>query len=430
MIMLVLSAAAQVADSRSAQSGPFANNAPYWSQMARLTSKYLTGFLLGWSVAIDGDTLVAGAPNSDEAMVFVKPAGGWTDMTQSAILIQSDRTARSNFAPAVAISGDVIVVGSPYSTGSCECGSGSVYLYLKPPGGWAGTLTETAKLTPSDGVTGDYFGAALAMSGNTVVVGAPRIYPYASPGSAYVFVEPGTGWTNMTETARLVSSNSRNNDLMGQSVAIGGNTIIVGAPGAPYSVLDAGAAYVFVEPAGGWVTMSQTAALGAANAAKGDGLGYGVAISGNTALVGAPFHATNGVAYVYVAHPAGWKNMTETAELSRAGPSERPAEFGFSVALDGGTAVVGTPELDIPFTFGAAFVFDEPAGGWVNTSTPNNTITGADARVGAYSGTSVAIKGNIIVVGAPAFYTYYFSPVKKRNQGTFRPTGSVYVFSH
>ena len=350
-------------------------------------------------------------------------------MTQSATLIQSHRSARAIFGPTVAISGDVIVVGAPYSIGSCQCGSGSVYLYVKPPGGWAGTITETAILTPSDGVVNDYFGASLAMTGNTVVVGAPGIYPYTKPGAAYVFVEPSTGWTNMTETAKLLSTNSRNNDAMGQSVAIGGNTIIVGAPGAPYSVLDSGAAYVFVEPAGGWVTMSQTAALGAANGSKGDGLGYGVAISGNTALVGAPFRATNGVAYVFVAPPAGWKNMTETAELSRAGASGRPAEFGFNVALDGGTAVVGSPELKIAFTFGAAFVFDEPAGGWVNTLTPNNTITGADARVGAYSGTSVAIQGNIIVVGAPAFYTYY-AEEQKRSLGAFRAAGSVYVFSH
>jgi hypothetical protein len=431
IIMLGLGVAASAADARSAQAAPSANNAPYWSQIARLTSKDLTGYLLGWSVAMDGDTLVAGAPNSQEALVYVKPSSGWGDMNQVATLIQSEKNVRSNFAPSVAISGDVIVVGSPFSIGSCGCGSGSVYLYLKPPGGWAGTLTETAKLTSSDGQINDVFGTSLAMSGDTVVVGAPAMYSLAKPGAAYVFVKPVTGWTNMTQTAKLVPSASSNLDYMGQSVAISGNTILVGAPGAAYSVLDEGVAYVFVEPAGGWVNMTQTAQLGAANGVKGDNLGFSVALSGSTALVGAPFHATNGVAYVYVAPKTGWQDMTETAELARAGKAARLAEFGFSVAVDGSTAVVGAPDLFLPYTYGAAFVFDEPAGGWVNTLSPNSTLTGADARVSAYSGTGVAVKGNIIVVGAASFRFYYFSPTKlRRNQGTFRPTGSVYLFSH
>jgi hypothetical protein len=428
-IVLLMQSLAAVATDPGAPSGKASTSkAPYWSQIARLTSQNLTGFLLGWSVAIDGDTLVAGAPNSQEALVYVKPSSGWGDMNQIATLVQSKKQPRSNFAPAVAISGDVIVVGSPYSIGSCQCGSGSVYLYIKPPGGWVGTLTETAKLTPSDGQRNDYFGASLAMSGDTVVVGAPGIYPGTQPGAAYVFVKPSTGWTNMTQTAKLSSTASRNLDLMGQSVAISGNTILVGAPGAPYSVLDSGAAYIFVEPAGGWVNMTQTATLGAANAVKGDSLGFSVALSGNTALIGAPFHAINGVAYIYVAPKTGWKDMTETAELARAGPSGRAAEFGLAVALDGSTAVVGAPELRVAFTTGLAFEFDEPAGGWVSTTTPNSTLSGADARVGAYAGTSVVAKGNIIVVGAPAFYTYY-APVK-RDQGFSRPGGSVYMFSH
>ena len=112
-ISLVLSASSVAAWTGAPSGKASTSNPPYWSQIARLTSQNLAGFLLGWSVAIDGDTLVAGAPNSQEALVYVKPSSGWGDMNQVATLVQSKKQPRSNFAPAVSIRGDVIVVGSP-----------------------------------------------------------------------------------------------------------------------------------------------------------------------------------------------------------------------------------------------------------------------------------------------------------------------------
>ncbi len=122
---------------------------------------------------------------------------------------------------------------------------GSAYVFVKPGGGWA-SATETAKLTASDGAASDLFGQSVAISGDTVVVGADGddVGANADQGSAYVFVKPGGGWVSATETAKLTASDGAANDLFGTSVAVSGDTVVVGSPGASG---DRGAAYVFGE---------------------------------------------------------------------------------------------------------------------------------------------------------------------------------------
>ena len=124
-------------------------------------------------------------------------------------------------------------------------------------------MTQTAKLTASDGQPGDRFGDSVAISGNIIVVVA--FAANSGQGRAYIFVEPPNGWTNMTETAQLTASDGQPNDQFGTSVAISGRTVAVGAP---YHSVESnpaqGASYVFVQPAGGWTNMTQTAKLTAA----------------------------------------------------------------------------------------------------------------------------------------------------------------------
>ena len=146
---------------------------------------------------------------------------------------------------------------------------------------------QQAVLTASDGAVLSELGYSVAISGNTVVVGA------AGGHAAYVFTESGSGWANMTQVAKLTASdgNAYAGGQFGASVAISGNTIVVGAPGQ-----GEGAAYVFSEPASGWTNMTQTAELtasdGALNPPTGIGANFGdaVAISGNTVVVGAIRH--------------------------------------------------------------------------------------------------------------------------------------------
>src|SRR5579863_4019033 len=109
-------------------------------------------------------------------------------------------------------------------------------------------ITQLAELTASDGATLDSLGSSVAISGNTIVAGA--LGNNSNTGAVYVFVEPTTGWTNMTQTAKLTASDGQSRDDLGWSVAISGNVVAAGAPGGA-----TGAVYVFVEPAGGWVDM-------------------------------------------------------------------------------------------------------------------------------------------------------------------------------
>ena len=118
-------------------------------------------------------------------------------MQQTATLIASDGYFESWLGASVSISGDMIAAGSP---GGKRGGPGKSYIFVKPAGGWK-TTTETAELTPSERSTTDYFGTSASISGNTVVISAFGVDDFQ--GAAYVYVEPSGGWTNMTETAKL-----------------------------------------------------------------------------------------------------------------------------------------------------------------------------------------------------------------------------------
>src|SRR5439155_1428560 len=147
-------------------------------------------------------------------------------------------------------------------------GQGAAYVFVKPGGGWA-SGPETAKLTASDGAPGDELGQSVAVSGDgaTVVAGAPAT---SNQGAAYVFAKPGGGWASGPETAKLTASDGAPGDDLGRSVAVSGDgsTIAAGAPDSSH-----GAAYVFVKPGGGWANASQTAKLTASDGAAGDRLG-------------------------------------------------------------------------------------------------------------------------------------------------------------
>ena len=165
-------------------------------------------------------------------------------IAQEVKLTSSDGTADDNFGASVAISGNTVAVD----------GAGGVCVFTSSGAGGT-NWTQVATLTPSDGSFGDGFGQSIAISGNTVVVGAWG--DSEGPGAVYVFTEPATGWANMTQTAKLTPSDGTVNDDFGISVAISGNTIIVGGYG--------GAAYVFAEPTTGWANMTQTAKLTASD---------------------------------------------------------------------------------------------------------------------------------------------------------------------
>jgi hypothetical protein len=319
-------------------------------------------------------------------------------------LSASDGATGSWFGYSIAISGSTIVIGAPQATIGSNKYQGAAYVFVEPKNGWT-NMPQTAKLTASDGAACDYFGAAVSVDSttNTVVVGAfdADINSVLAQGAAYVFVEPTGGWTNSTETAKLTASDGAMDYFFGYSVGVSGSTVVVGEPhGEVNGNYDQGAAYVFVEPTGGWASMTQTAKL-TSTGSMGDQFGQSVSINGSTVAAGAPYASvggnfTEGAAYVFVEPTGGWSDMAETAELTLSGGTT-DEYFGISIATNGSTVVAGASGAN-SFA-GAAFVFAEPTGGWANM-TQTAELTSSTGVADDLLGSSVAISGNTVLVGA------------------------------
>lgn len=291
------------------------------------------------------------------------------------------------FGASVSVGDNVIAVGAPDDNNA----NGEVYVFVKPTGGWRGNPTPTAELTVP-AVTGNLLGTSVSISpdGKTIVAGGPG---EGGPSGAYVFVEPEGGWVDMTEpTATLTAASGFE---VGHSVAISGNTIAVGE--ADTGNLEA--VYVFVEPAGGWADTTQpNATLTGSDEGREDAFGHVVAISGNTVVAGSA-HNT-GTAYVFVEPETGWADMTQTAELTIQAKGD--PGLSFAVAITGKVILASAPDDSIgKVPQGAVFGYLEPAGGWVNTSMPNGSVIASDGEVGDGFGFSLAVSGSSMVVGAP-----------------------------
>ncbi|MEI8356658.1 MAG: hypothetical protein WCG31_11320, partial [Deltaproteobacteria bacterium] len=188
-------------------------------------------------------------------------------------VLASDLTSGDHFGSSVAISGNTAVISSPGKTVGANESQGAAYVFVQNDGIW----TQAARLTASNGGIGDQFGDRVSISGDTIVVSAHTHVDVH--GSAYVFVKPDAGWEDMTETAELTASDSTSSDLFGSSVAISGDTVAVGAS----SKNDFhGAVYIYSKPAGGWAsTSAYNALLTAEDGAQYDYFGSSIAISSN-----------------------------------------------------------------------------------------------------------------------------------------------------
>jgi hypothetical protein len=379
---------------------------PTVSQLAELKGSdatYLSN--LGYSVAVNGTTVVVGAPGGNDgqgnftdgaAYVFLKPVNGWQNMTQVAKLTASDNGGSNGFGLSVAISGNTIAVNSNLP---------EIYVFTEPVGGWV-NMTETAILTaPSTGL-GPCLCGHLAIQNDTVIVGSP-LDALGNYGSIEVYIKPKGGWQNLSQpNATLSQSNAQFEDQSFRSVAISGGTIVgeglVQGNTSEYSI------FLFIKPAAGWSgNLTEAAVLSSTQAGNDFGSG-GVAVSGNTVIAGS--NSSNITFFppsfvdVWVEPAGGWANMTETAQLSD-GTTTYADGFGASVAIVSNTVAVGAPSAYVLKSGkayrGAAFVFTEPAGGWKTTATPNSRLFNSDWTSNDAFGTSVSMSGANIVVGAP-----------------------------
>ena len=415
----------------------------------------------GFSMAMSGNTVVVGAVgeasgdsgvgadhNDDSttragaAYVFVRNGTTWT---QQAYLKASNTDESDSFGYSVSVSGDTIVVGAEWedsnATGingdednNSALDSGAAYVFVRHGTTWS----QQAYLKASNTGAHHRFGCSVGVSGDTVVVGAwgeSTGNINFQPGAAYVFTRLGSTWS---QQAFLKASNlgspataTGSDDQFGWSVAVSGDTIVVGAvaedsgstgvnsEGTNNDATDSGAAYVFVRSGVNW---SEQAYLKASNTGFSDQFGYSVAVSGDTVVVGAPFEDSNaigftgygsdpgflfnsGAAYIFERSGTDW---TEQAYL-KASNTGGGDLFGGTVAVSGGTVVVGAPTEDSDATgingdqtdnsaadAGAAYVFVRGDTTWSQQA----YLKASNTWPADYFGGAVAVSGDTVIVSA------------------------------
>ena len=369
-----------------------------WVEVAKITaSDGAANDSLGTSIAVDetAGTIVVGArsagSNAGAVYVFDGPDDSGVKLTAS-----SAGTANEEFGYSVAIDGDTIVVGTSPATATAD---GKLYVFVKPATGWAGSNTPTATLTATDVTAGDGFGESVAISGDTVVVGAAKqTYTddtssppttMANAGVAYVFTKPAAGWADATQTAKLLASQPASGGLFGWAVDVDGDTVAVGSTGAEE-------VYVFTKPSGGWTASdSPGATLAPANGQDGDQFGWSLRLDGSTLAVGAPQHDKSGAVYVFTKQGTAW---TQAAVLTGVG-ADAGDRFGDSVALSGDYLAVSRGTQADNDHAGSVQVFQKLGTGWGSSIVPHFLLASDGAAQDNY-GASVALDGNTLVVGA------------------------------
>lgn len=320
-------------------------------------------------------------------------------------LTASSHAIGDHFGAAIAYGGELALVGAP-DHGE---GSGAVFVFERTA---AGSYSERQILTSDPAFAGDRFGCAIAMSDTIAVIGAPghEALGVLDGGACVVFERAFDG--EWVERQQLLASEIAKGAEFGRSVAISGDRILVGAPGANGG---AGAAYVFErQPDDSW---SMTANLVPASTAPGDAFGT-VALDGERAIIGAPGrdvfgYSDAGGAYVFErAAGGGW---VEAGQISGS-VTDSDAYFGASVAVSGDRVLIGAPnEFVIPFgRCGAAYLFERTV---VGTWSTKGIATSTDAVSGELFGSAVALNAEFAAVGVPAI-----------SFGASDGAGAVYVY--
>lgn len=325
----------------------FENENGYWVFKAKLASSDGTAHQhFGYDVAIFDETIVVGAISDENytgaAYVFEKPISGWVDTIETAKLVASDGLLESYFGWSVAIDNDVIVIGAP-SDDINGINRGAAYIFEKPMEGWVDTL-ETAKLTASDAQNYDSFGISIDISGNTIVVGADLNNEMGfNSGAVYVFEESNLGWVSATESEKFTASDGTDEDRFGNSVAIEGSNIVVGAYGDDD---DRGAAYVFSRSTDSWLDGTQVAKLIAADrvVALDDIFGVSVDIDNGIIIIGASAQdhqsiINTGSVYIFEQKNGVWSDQFGCVQL--VGSNINNGRVGHSVALFNNTILAG-----------------------------------------------------------------------------------------
>ena len=368
------------------------------TQQQKLTGSTTAGDSYGYNVHIDGDTAIVGArfENNAQGAAYIYTRSG-TTWSQQQKLTASDAQNSDRFGCDVEIDGDTVVIGSMLD----DTQRGAAYVFTRSGTTWS----QQQKLVASTRTDYDQFGEAVAINGDTIVVGALfEDSGGSASGTAYVFTRSGTTWS---QQQKIVASDAQASDQFGGNVAITGDTIVVGALYEDAGGSNAGAAYVFTRSGTTW---SQQQKLVASDAAAGDRFGSSSSIYGDTIVVGAVNENSQaGSAYVFTRSGTTWSQQQKIV-ASDAGAHDW---FGIDVDIEENTVVVGAYGDDSGTTQngeGAAYIFSRSGTTW----TQDKKIVSSTRSTNAYFGYHVALQDNSIIVGA---------------WGENSQTGAAYVFT-
>lgn len=298
-----------------------------------------------------------------------------------------DGASKDSFGAAVAMSGDTALVGAVFDDDMGE-DSGSAYIFERnADGSWS----EQAKLMAPDGKANDWFGFAVALSGDTALVGAPNaLHNKVAPGVVHVFVRNGAEWTLQTT---LAPSAGAMDDQFGYAVALDGDLAIIGTPADDEVAMNAGAAYAFTRTGTTWTEQNKFIPMPGGAAGF---FGVSVALSKSTALLGAWDDGTGknaGLVFPYITDGTKW---TSEGTLV-ATDAEAEDTFGYSVSLSGDTALIGASgNDDAGKDSGSAYIFTRSSGKWAQ----DQKLLASDGAAGDTFGYSVAIWNDLATVGA------------------------------
>lgn len=357
----------------------------------------------GWSVAIDGSTAVVGAHNDDaagfdsgSAYILTFDGSSW-DETQK--LVGIGIGSSDGFGDAVAIDGDTIVIGTP---GDDDAGTnaGAAYIFTNIEGTWS----QTAKLIAPPVVGGDNYASAVDIDGDTIVISASLTDTAGSnSGAAYIYRRIKGVWTYQTQ---LQSNDIAQFDRFGIDVAVSGNRVLIGADSDDDNGSSSGSAYIFSYDGTTW---SQTAKFTAADGATDDQFGECVDISGSSAIIAARYDDDtfnrSGSAYIFEYDGASWSQSTKLTAFDPASSNY----FGQDVAIHNNRAIVGAWGRIGPFGFfnaGVAYAYSKSNASW----SLDNQLVASDQEGGDFYGYAVAVTDDHAIIGADGNDDFWWGP--------------------
>jgi hypothetical protein len=347
----------------------------------------------GDAVAQSGSTIIIGASGTQNddgddgaAYIYSKGPSGWS-MTPSATLESPSGCSQCHFGNAVAISGDTAIVGAVGAGDNMYIGS--AYIFVKGPSGWPSTPTITLENPAQDFYS--FFGYAVAISGNTAIVGS------FGAEQAYIYSKGTSGWPSKPSvTLKGLRASSYNE--FGYSVSVSANTAIIGAPGTKTTKQFVGMSYIYTKGTSGW-PKTPTMMLADPDGTKFDQFGTAVSVSGKTAFISAVDvpgpKVQDGAVYVFEKTSSGWGSRP-AATLADPNQTEDD-NFGYRLSLSRGTAAIA--RLAVGNGEAAAYIYSRGASNW--PTKPTAALMDPSPSSNDQFGQALAASGNAVLVGAP-----------------------------